>query len=59
MANDTIRVAVESLFSVRVLKVRVQNRKGKPRRYRFKQGRTKNWKKAVVTLDSEHRIDFF
>ena len=26
---------------------------------RFKQGRTKNWKKAIVTLDSEHRIDFF
>jgi large subunit ribosomal protein L23 len=57
--KDTVRTAIESLFSVRVLKVRIQNRKGKPRRYRFKQGRTKNWKKAVVTLDSEHRIDFF
>jgi large subunit ribosomal protein L23 len=57
--KDDIRVAVESLFNVRVLKVRTQNRKGKPRRYRFKQGRTKNWKKAVITLDSEHRIDFF
>ncbi len=55
----TFATAVESLFNVRVLKVRTQNRKGKPRRYRFKQGRTKNWKKAVVTLDSEHRIDFF
>lgn len=54
-----IREAVESLFNVRVLRVRTQNRKGKPRRYRFKQGRTKNWKKAIVTLDSEHRIDFF
>jgi len=54
-----IREAVESLFNVRVLRVRTQNRKGKPRRYRFKQGRTKNWKKAIVTLDGEHRIDFF
>ena len=57
--KDDIRAAVESLFNVHVLKVRTQNRKGKPRRYRFKQGRTKNWKKAVVTLDAEHRIDFF
>ena len=57
--KDDIRTAVESLFNVRVLKVRTQNRKGKPRRYRFKEGRTKNWKKAVVTLDAEHRIDFF
>jgi large subunit ribosomal protein L23 len=57
--KDDIRKAVETLFSVHVLKVRTQNRKGKPRRYRFKQGRTKNWKKAIVTLNAEHRIDFF
>lgn len=57
--KQDITNAVESLFNVRVEKVRTQNRKGKPRRYRFKQGRTKNWKKAIVTLDPEHRIDFF
>lgn len=54
-----VREAIESLFNVRVVKVRTQNRKGKPRRYRFTYGRTKNWKKAIVTLDSEDRIDFF
>jgi large subunit ribosomal protein L23 len=54
-----VRRAVEDLFSVTVLKVHVQNRKGKPRRTRFRQGHTKDWKKAVVTLDPEHRIDFF
>jgi len=54
-----VREAVESLFNVKVLKVRTQNRVGKPRRYRFTYGRTKNWKKAIVTLDSEDRIDFF
>jgi large subunit ribosomal protein L23 len=54
-----VREAVEELFDVHVLKVRTQNRSGKPRRYRFRQGRTKAWKKAVVTLDREHRIDFF
>jgi large subunit ribosomal protein L23 len=57
--KEDVRTAVESLFNVRVLKVRTQNRKGKPRRYKFKTGRTKAWKKAIVTLDSEHRINFF
>ena len=54
-----IRRAVEDLFDVKVTKVRTQARKGKPRRYRFRHGTTKAWKKAIVTLDAEHRIDFF
>ena len=54
-----VRRAVEELFDVKVLKVHTQNRKGKPRRTRFRAGITGNWKKAIVTLDSEHRIDFF
>lgn len=54
-----VRRAVEELFNVKVEKVRTQNRLGKHRRHKFKQGSTKSWKKAVVTLDAEHRIDFF
>ena len=54
-----IRSAVEELFNVKVKKVRIQNRKGKPRRTRFRYGVTKRWRKALVTLDPEHRIDFF
>ena len=57
--KETIRAAVEELFDVKVVKVRTQNRKGKPRRYRFRHGSTKAWKKAIVSLDQEHRIDFF
>ena len=57
--KDDIRRAVEELFDVKVTGVNTQNRKGKPRRTRFRYGRTKAWKKAVVTLDKEHRIDFF
>ena len=57
--KQQIKQAVESLFSVRVLKVRTQNRLGKPRRYRFRYAYEKNWKKAIVTLHSEDRIDFF
>jgi large subunit ribosomal protein L23 len=54
-----VRRAVEDLFDVTVLKVHTQTRKGKPRRTRFRSGFTGEWKKAIVTLDKEHRIDFF
>jgi large subunit ribosomal protein L23 len=54
-----IRKAVEELFNVKVLRVHVQNRKGKPRRARFRSGRTQDWKKAIVKLDPENKIDFF
>jgi len=54
-----VRRAVEELFNVLVLKVHTQTRKGKPRRTKFRTGTTGNWKKAIVTLDSEHRINFF
>ncbi len=57
--KDQIKAAVQELFNVRVLKVRTQNRLGKSRRYRFKVGRLPNWKKAIVTLHSEDRIEFF
>jgi large subunit ribosomal protein L23 len=39
--------------------VNTQNRKGKPRRTKMRESYTKNWKKAIVTLDPEHRIDFY
>jgi large subunit ribosomal protein L23 len=57
--KEDVKRAIESLFEVRVLKVATQNRKGKVRRTRFRIGQTKDWKKAIVTLDEEHRINFF
>jgi large subunit ribosomal protein L23 len=57
--KDDVKRAVESLFSVKVTKVATQNRKGKPRRTRFRGGVTKDWKKAIVTLDAEHKINLF
>ena len=60
LANKVeIRRAVEELFDVRVTKVRTQVRRGKPRRHRFRYGSTKNWKKAIITLHDEDRINFF
>ena len=57
--KQDIRAAVEELFSVKVVRVNTQNRKGKPRRTKSRWGKTKAWKKAIVTLDPEDRIDFF
>ncbi len=60
LANkDDIRQAVEEMFDVKVVSVNTQNRQGKPRRTKFRTGHTKAWKKAIVTLDPEHRINFF
>src|SRR5262252_1719975 len=54
-----IKRAVEELFNVRVEKVRTQMRLGKKRRHRFKVGRMSNWKKAIVKLYAEDKIEFF
>jgi large subunit ribosomal protein L23 len=53
-----IKKAVEKHFNVKVQDVRTIVRKGKTRRVRFKLGRTKDWKKAVVTLKEGSTIDF-
>jgi len=57
--KDEIKAAVQELFGVRVKKVRTQNRIGKRRRYRFRVGQLSSWKKAIVTLHEEDRIEFF
>lgn len=57
--KEDVKRAIEDLFNVKVEKVRTQNRLGKARRHKFKAGATKGWKKALVTLNEEHRIDFF
>ena len=54
-----IKHAVEHIYNVKVREVRTANRKGKPRRTRFKRGLTSHWKKAVVVLDPDFHIDLF
>ena len=55
-----IKRAVEELFGVKVEKVNTLHRKGKMKRDRRQRaGKRADWKKALVTLDAEHRIDFF
>lgn len=52
-----IKQAVEKFFNVKVDDVRTLIRKGKQRRVRLKVGRTKDWKKAIVTLKEGNSID--
>jgi large subunit ribosomal protein L23 len=54
-----IKDAIEILFNVKVKAVRTQNRRGKPRRYRLKVGYMRRWRKAIVTLHEDYRIDFY
>jgi len=54
-----IKNAVESLFNVKVVDVRTVNRAGKKRRYKTRVGMTSGYKKAIVQLSDEHRIDFY
>ncbi len=58
-SKDVIRVAVEQLFKVTVLKVRTVNQMGKSRRRGAIKGRRSDWKKAYVTLKEGDRIEFF
>jgi len=57
--KDDIRRAVETLFKVKVERVRTLNLLGKTRRVGKHAGRRPAWKKAYVTLAEGQRIDFF
>ena len=48
-----IRNAVEKLFEVKVLSVNTTTVKGKEKRVGVHQGRTSDWKKSIVTIDTE------
>ena len=53
-----IRKAVEEIYRVKVKRVRTAMVHGKRKRLRFRQeGRTRSWKKAIVTLAEGHTID--
>jgi len=54
-----VRQAVEELFDVAVLEVRTVTVKGKPKRRGISQGRTRNWKKAIVTVAPGQTIPVF
>ena len=50
--EEGIANAVEKLFEVKVLKVNTISVKGKSKRVGYHQGKTSDWKKAIVTIDT-------
>ena len=52
-----IRVAVETLFKVKVLAVNTLRQKGKTKRFRGQLGKRADTKKAIVTLAEGESID--
>lgn len=54
-----IRKAVEEAFKVKVAKVHTVNVASKPKRMGAYIGRSRTWKKAIVSLAEGEKIDFF
>jgi len=54
-----VKHAVETLFKVKVVEVRMARYLGKVRRIGRNLGRRSDWKKAYVTLKEGDKIDFF
>lgn len=52
-----IRQAVEAVFGVRVLQVNTMVRKGKKQRVRYRICKSPDWKKAIVKLHPDDKID--
>ena len=59
-SNKTeVKNAIETIFNVRVEKVRTMNLRGKPKRRGRVEGKTARRKKAIVTLKPGQKIHLF
>ena len=54
-----IAQAVEEIFDVTVVKVNTLIVKAKPKRVRYQVGKTRTWKKAMVTVAEGDSIEIF
>ncbi|NOY14038.1 MAG: 50S ribosomal protein L23 [Deltaproteobacteria bacterium] len=54
-----IKQAVEKAFDVKVKAVNTVQQRGKVKRVGSNIGQRNNWKKAYVTLEEGHNIDFY
>ncbi|MDH3596389.1 MAG: 50S ribosomal protein L23 [Rhodospirillales bacterium] len=56
-SKPEIKAAVEDLFKVKVKAINTLRQKGKTKRFRGRQGKRSDIKKAYVTLEEGHNID--
>ncbi|TSC95662.1 MAG: large subunit ribosomal protein L23 [Parcubacteria group bacterium Athens1014_10] len=54
-----IKKAIEGLYNVSPIKMNIIKTRGKNTRYGKVQGKTKNLKKAIITLKKEDKIEIF
>ncbi|NHZ71340.1 MAG: 50S ribosomal protein L23 [Proteobacteria bacterium] len=54
-----IKIAIETIFDVKVVSVNTMNRKGKHKRTGYTLGKRKDTKRALVTLADGDSIDVF
>ena len=63
VAKDSNKIeiaqAITAIFNVKVTKVNTLNVKPKPKQRRGIQGKTRTWKKAMVTLAPGDKIEIF
>ncbi len=53
-----IKNAVEELFDVKVKDVKTMNFKGKKKRFGLNVGKRDDWKKAVIILEDDQKLEF-
>lgn len=53
----SIKKAVEDIYHVKAKAVHVMNLKGKKKKVRYHEGLTPSWKKAIVTLKADNKIE--
>ena len=53
-----IRNAIEKIFNVKIEKVNTVKLQGKKKRVRLVEGKTPDWKKAIITLKEGNKIEF-
>jgi large subunit ribosomal protein L23 len=58
-SKPQISQAIAEIFEVTVTSVNTMNVTGKPRRVRYAKGKTRDWKKAIVSLQEGDSIDIF
>ena len=56
--KETIKAAIEHIFSVKVKKINILNVEGKRKRFKGREGCRSDFKKAIVTLEQNYTIDF-
>ncbi len=57
--KNIVRKAIKEIFNVTPVKINFLTVRGKSKRVRYKYGYTSSWKKAIVTINKNEKIELF